>query len=128
MWHRFLAAVIQHAICLCFRSRFSLSDIAEMPGDQSVDVLCETIRTVTAKSYQTIATNVLRQGLSLSLRWHRDDLVSTRPGERMCIRRAVDDGTKARASCVRARNSSGRGRRHDGWTSVKSPSRPQVST
>jgi transposase-like protein len=98
---RFLAAVTQHADGRYPGFRLSLGDGEEMPAHRSVDVFCETICVATVKSGRMIATSLRHRGPSLSRRWHRDELVSTSPAERVRIRRAVDDEAKARASCAR---------------------------
>jgi transposase-like protein len=105
--HRFPAAVIQHAVWLCFRFTLSLRDVEEMLAHRGVDVSYKTIRYWTVKFDAKIAANLRRRQLPPSPRWQLDEMISTIAGERVWIWRAVDDEGEVLDMIVQKRRDTG---------------------
>lgn len=105
--HRFLAAVIQHAVWLYFRFTLSLRDVEEMLAHRGIDVSYETIRAWTVKFGPKIAANLRHRKLPPSPRWHLDEMVSKIAGERVWIWRAVDDEGEVLDMIVQKRRDAG---------------------
>jgi len=89
--HRFPAEIIRHAVLLYFRFTLSFRDVEELLAQRGVDVTYEAIWRWTIKFGPQIAKNLRSKRLSVSPRWHLDEMVSNISGARMCIWRAVDD-------------------------------------
>lgn len=106
-WHRFPAAVIQHAVWLCFRFTLSLRDTEEMLAHRGVEVSYETIRAWTVKFGPKVAANLRRRKQPPSPRWHLDEMVSTIAGEHVWIWRAVDDEGEVMDMIVQKRRDAG---------------------
>ncbi|EWY35766.1 transposase [Skermanella stibiiresistens SB22] len=89
--HRFLPAVIQHAVWLYPRFTLSYRDVENLLAERGLDVSYETIRRWVGKFGLAIARNLRRRRCEPSSRWHPDEMVVRINGGRMCLWRAVDD-------------------------------------
>jgi transposase-like protein len=89
--HRFPAEVIRHAVWLYFRFTLSFRDVEEMLAERGIDVSYETIRYWTLKFGRPFAQNLQHSGPRPTGRWHLDEMVVKINGQRMWLRRAVDD-------------------------------------
>lgn len=105
--HRFPQAVIQRAVWLYFRFTLSLRDAEETLAHRGIDVSYETTRYWTLKFGAKIVSILRRRRSPPSPRWHLDEMVSTIAGERVWIRRAVDDEGEMLAMIVQKSRDNG---------------------
>jgi len=91
--HRFPPDVIRLAVWLYFRFTLSLRDVEEMLAQRGIEASYETVHCWALKFGQVFAQNLRRSRPKPTGRWHLDEMVVKIRGERMWLRRAVDDGS-----------------------------------
>ena len=89
--HQFPPVIIQHAIWLYLRFTLSYRDVEDLLAERGLEVSYETVRRWTLRFGPAIARNLRRSRPKPSPRWHLDEMAVRIGGERLYLRRAVDD-------------------------------------
>src|SRR5512132_3184888 len=109
--HRFLPAIIQHAVWLYLRFTLSYRDVEELLAERGLDISYETVRRWVLKFGPAIARRLRQRRPRPSDRWHLDEMVVRIAGKRMYLWRAVDHEGEALDILVQ--------RRHDSWAALR---------
>src|SRR5512132_2525897 len=83
--HRFLPAIIQHAVWVYLRFTLSYRDVEELLPERGLDVSYETVRSWVLKFGSIIARRLRQRRPSPSDRRHLDEMVVRNAGRRMYL-------------------------------------------